>query len=119
MNLAKKCLLLLLPLLAVACNPKSQEQTAETTPPIDRETMVDLMADCFILEGVIYYQNVDSLQRAKTQEKYSELFDFYDVTVEDFQQSVNFYLKEKETSKLFLEDVNLKILEKRDSAITQ
>lgn len=101
--------------LFISCQTKKQEkvQNDSAVKIFDRETIVELSADCYIAEGEIFYAPEDSDKQAVCLQIYSNLFDKYHITKDEYMANCRHYFKDEEGTEQFMQDVMQKVAEKR------
>jgi|GEM_PF-1545232 spore germination protein GerM len=106
-------------LLFTNCTGKSstQENTQNLTKVkvISRDIMVPLVADCYLTEGMIFSAPADSNKQKMTLGLYQKLFEKYGITRNQFDHSIQYYFKNNEESKIFMDEVKIILEQKRDS----
>ena len=112
-------LVLICSLLFANCTEKSttQENAPNLTKSkvIPRDIMVPLVADCYLTEGIIFSAPADSNKQKMTLGLYQKLFEKYGITRNQFEHSIQYYFKQNEESKIFMDEVKVILEQKRDS----
>ena len=80
---------------------------------INRNTMVDIIAESYIIESVIH-TSPDSIDKpTMTNLYYCELFNRYHITKEQFISSMEYYISEQSSAEKLLSDASERIAKKR------
>lgn len=93
----------------------NQQHLEENIPLIEREMMIQLLTESYIVEGVIFTSPSDMNKSALTRHLYAELFEKYNITSKEFEYAIRYYCKNKEKSKILLDEVKLALENQRDS----
>lgn len=104
--------LLLIPamLLAAGCHKKQVQKKPDNLIP--RNTMVNLIAESYLIEGLVCFNPPDTLNRLEsTWGLYNDLFHRYHVTREQFNTSMQYYMGD--------EDVINKIMAEADGLLAK
>lgn len=109
-------LLIIVIVLLNACNKK--QLTPKPGNLIPYENIVDIMAESYIIESMVYYLPPDSDKTAITRSLYSNLFVKNDITKDQYNASIKYYLAEKNSADQLLKAVSEKIDQKRKLYIT-
>ncbi len=107
-------LFLLIPMLLFfnGCHKKQVQEKPEGL--IDRNTMVEIIAESYIIESIVAYNPADSVNRFKTtKEYYKDLFDRHHVTREQFNKSVEYYMGDEDDADKILSEASQIIIKKR------
>lgn len=105
--------ILLATLLMFGCHNKRQVQE-KPDHLISRNTMVNLIADCYIIESSIQTLTGDTIDKnTLSRQYYKELFNRYGVTREQFISSVEYYIGEESSAEKILSDASDVIVRKR------
>ena len=111
--------ILLIPimLLAVSCHKKQVQKKPDNL--INRSTMVNIIAESYIIESIVSYNPEDTVQRLdRTRAYYKDLFNRYHVTREQFHASVQYYMgDEDQATKILTEAADLVTKKKKELAI--
>ena len=100
-------LFLILPLL-FSCYNVNKQVIEKPDPFLSRESMVELLTDIQLAEGIIIYNRsnkVNNFDRYKDS-LYSTIFRNHDVTYEIFKENINYYNTDPE----FMEDIYEEVL---------
>ena len=119
----KKSLLFLLVMLVcfiTACNKKQLQKKPENLIPIDKMTAI--FSDILLIENTINMAPVDSNRERMMNMYYSHLFQYHNITKEQFQKSIDYYLSnENDVTKIFdavnveLQNIEKEYLEENES----
>ncbi len=81
---------------------------------IERNTMVEIIAESYIIESIVAYNPEDSVNRFKTtKEYYKELFDRHHVTRDQFNKSIEYYMGDEDDADKMLSEASQIIIKKR------
>lgn len=97
--------------LISACNKKQLMPKPNNLIPYDK--MVNVMAESYVIESMVYYLSPDSDKVTITRSLYSNLFNKYNITNDQFRTSIKYYLAEKSSADKILKSVSENISEKR------
>jgi hypothetical protein len=103
--------LFIIAVLLSACNKKQLMPKPNNLIPYDK--MVDIMAESYVIESMVYYLSPDSDKVTITRSLYSNLFNEYNITNDQFRTSIKYYLAEKSSADKILQSVSENIAEKR------
>ncbi|MBQ7489680.1 MAG: DUF4296 domain-containing protein [Bacteroidales bacterium] len=102
-------------LMTAGCSSPTKEYSPAPHRIIDRDTMVMILAESYIAEGEIFYAPEDSDKQAICKQLYSNIFQKYGITKEEYIENSNYYLKQPEESDFFMKDVMSKVEEQRQA----
>ena len=112
--------ILIIPLVALAtgCHKKQVQKKPDNL--ISRNTIVNVIAECYIIESVVGYNPSDTVNRfMSTKAYYKDLFDRYNITREQFNASIQYYMgDEDQADKILSEASALVSKKKKEMAIT-
>lgn len=108
--------LLFLALVLCACNKK--QLTPRPDNLIEFEKMVDIMAESYVIESMVYFLPPDSDKTTITRSLYSDFFLKNNITKDQYNASIKYYLAEKNSAELLLKNVSDKIDQKRKLYVT-
>lgn len=94
-----------------ACNKKQLMPKPDDLIPYDK--MVNVMAESYVIESMVYYLSPDSDKVTITRSLYSNLFNKYNISNDQFRTSIMYYLAEKSSAEKILKSVSENISEKR------
>ncbi len=99
-------------LLTTSCDRKQQELPADLIP---RDKMKDIIVDAWILENSIqfWYKDSDKLDSIAAG-LYTDLFEKYDISKEQFINSSEFYLHNEANAEGFVKECIQRLDERRD-----
>ena len=103
--------LFVISLVFISCKNKRQVPPAELIP---YETMLDVLAESYIIEAMTNFSNMEINRYGYTRELYQDLFDEYQITEEQYETSIRYYVSEKEQAMKLYEDVAKKIEERKE-----
>lgn len=103
--------ILVITVLLSACNKKQLMPKPSNLIPYDM--MVNVMAESYVIESMVYYLSPDSDKVTITRSLYSNLFNKYNITNDQFRTSIKYYLAEKSSADKILKSVSDNISEKR------
>lgn len=109
--------LLLITVLFCACNKKQLTPKPDHLIPFDK--MVNVMAESYVIESMVYYLPPDSDKTTITRSLYSDLFTKNKITKDQFNASIKYYLAEKTSAERILNAVSNKIDQKRKLYVTE
>ncbi|GEM_PF-760711 len=109
--------LLLITVLFCACNKKQLTPKPGNLIPFDK--MVNVMAESYVIESMIYYLPPDSDKTIITKSLYSDLFTKNKISKDQFNSSIKYYLAEKSSAERILKAVSNKIDQKRKLYVTE
>jgi hypothetical protein len=104
-------LIFVVTVLLSACNKKQLMPKPDNLIPYDK--MVNVMAESYVIESMVYYLPPDSDKVTITRSLYSNLFNKYKITNFQFTSSIKYYLAEKTSADKILQSVSDNIAEKR------
>lgn len=84
---------------------------------IPYEQMVEITANSYIIESMVYFLPPDSDKVRISRNLYYHLYEEQKVTKDQFVSSVNYYVSEKKMADKFLRDVQENVTLKRDDFI--
>ena len=112
--------ILLIPIMMIAagCHKKQVQKRPDNL--ISRNTIVNIIAECYIIESMVSYNPPDTINRFEsTKAYYKDLFNRYNVTREQFNTSVQYYLgDEDQANKILTEASELVIKKKKEMDVT-
>lgn len=77
------------------------------------DNMVKVISDSYVIESMIYYISPDSDKVSITRSLYSDLFNRYNITKEQYTSSIKYYLAEKSSADKLLKSVSDNIAVRR------
>jgi len=87
-----------------------QEKVVEAPPPINKEQMVNIITDIQLVEAKLNYEKRDDVRKQKLTEKYYEsVFSKYNISEEEFEESLYYYKKDIEALDQIYSDVITKL----------
>lgn len=103
--------------ILVHCGNRSNKEikNRDNEKIIDYDVMVNLLIDCYLTEGKLFTAVPQESKREYTHYFYRELFQKYAITDYQFQISIDYYLREKETAEAFMEEVTMRLNYLKDS----
>lgn len=101
----------LIALLVSGCNKKQLMHKPDNLIPFDN--MVKVISDSYVIESMIYYISPDSDKVSITRSLYSDLFNRYNITKEQYTSSIKYYLAEKSSADKLLKSVSDNIAVRR------
>jgi hypothetical protein len=106
-------LILLALLLFVGCEQKKEEQVPADVIP--REQMIDIMVDAWFMESVIH-NTIKEYERLEpvSVSMYKDFFEEHDITKEQFEQSIKYYMRDDETSQEFVQECSQRFEERKE-----
>lgn len=106
-------LILLALLLFVGCEQEKEEQVPADVIP--REQMIDIMVDAWFMESVIH-NTIKEYERLEpvSVSMYKNFFEEHDITKEQFEQSIKYYMRDDETSQEFVQDCSQRFEERKE-----
>lgn len=110
--------LLIIPLMALAtgCHKKQVQEKPENLIP--RNTMVKMVAECFVIENMVGYNPADTVNRFEsTKAYYKDLFNRYQVTREQFNTSIRYYFGDEDMAEKILNEANAIITKQKNELI--
>lgn len=113
-------LLLLIPvlLLAVSCHKKQVQKKPDNL--ISRNTMVNIIAESYIIESIVSYNPADTLYRyERTKSYYKDLFNRYHVTREQFNSSILYYMGDEDQANKILSEASDLVSKKKKEMVIQ
>lgn len=89
-------------LLISGCGQKKEEQIPADVIP--REQMIDIMVDAWFMESVIH-NTIKEYERLEpvSVSMYKDFFEEHNITKEQFEQSIKYYMRNDETSQEFVQ----------------
>lgn len=101
-------------ILMLCCGCKSKKQVLDKPEGlIPRSTMVEIIAECYMIEGTIETAPEGQNRADLTRSYYKDLFKRYNITKEQFVNSVNYYVSEESSAKKLLSDASDLVMKKR------
>ena len=101
-------------LFFVSCEQKNEEQVVPADV-IPREQMIDIMVDAWFMESVIH-NTIKEYERLEpvSVSMYKNFFEEHDITKEQFEQSIKYYMRDDETSQEFVQDCSQRFEERKE-----
>lgn len=89
-------------LISAGCGQKNKEEIPEDVIP--REQMIDIMVDTWFMESVIH-NTIKEYERLEpiSVSMYKEFFEEHDITKEQFEHSIEYYMRDDESSQEFVQ----------------
>ena len=105
-------LIILTLLLFVGCEQKKEERVPADVIP--REQMIDIMVDAWFMESVIHntikeYERLDPVSVSM----YKEFFEEHNISKEQFENSIKYYMRDDESSQEFVKDCSQRFDERK------
>ena len=116
MNKIKTILIALVAFLTCFSGCNSKKQVMEKPDHlINRITLVNILADSYLIESTLQITPVDSVigKTEMARLYYKDLFDRYQITNEQFESSVAYYISEEKSAEKLLNDVAALIVSKK------
>lgn len=110
--------LLLIPImmLAAGCHKKQVQKKPDNL--ISRNTMVKILADCYVIESIVSFNPADTLNRYQsTKAYYKELFNRYQITREQFNTSLQYYMGDEDQSSKILSEASELVAKKKKEMV--
>ena len=101
-------LLLLLTVLALTACHKKQLQD-KPTDLIAYPKMIDIITDIYMIEGISFYTPYDSARTEKMVGLYRWLFEEHQISKEQLQSSLTYYLSDEDQAKKMLAEAKEKV----------
>jgi len=118
MNNKKRWVLALLILMFLGgCHKNQKLDKPENL--ISRDVMVEMMADSYILESMIYIAPSEVHTEHYSEQLYAQMLKKYNVTKETFVASLIYYLGEKDMATAFLQDAAELMTQRRNTYYTE
>ena len=111
--------ILIIPLMALAtgCHKKQVQEKPEKLIP--RNTIVKMVAECFVIENMVGYNPADTVNRFEsTKAYYKDMFDRYQVTREQFNTSIQYYFGDEDMAEKILNEANAIITKQKNELVT-
>lgn len=117
-NLANKLLkkiLFVLTMLVLFSGCKSKKQVMEKPDKlINRVTLVNILAESYLIESTLQMVPKDSINKEDLARLYyKDLFDRYQITNEQFESSIAYYISEEKSAEKLLNDASALIVSKK------
>lgn len=117
-NLANKLLkkiLFVLTVLVLFSGCKSKKQVMEKPDKlINRVTLVNILAESYLIESTLQMVPKDSINKEDLARLYyKDLFDRYQITNEQFESSIAYYISEEKSAEKLLNDASALIVSKK------
>ena len=117
-NITRKIQTATLVLLAVAAlfsGCKSKKQVMEKPDKlINRVTLVNILAESYLIESTLQMTPKDSIKKEDLARLYyKDLFDRYQITNEQFESSIAYYISEEKSAEKLLNDASALIVSKK------
>ena len=90
-----------------ACNKKQLQKKPENLISTDKIT--DIISDILLIESMINTIPADSNKMQMINTYYSDLFKRYNVTKEEFEESIDYYLSNEDDVAKIFDEVNVKL----------
>lgn len=89
-------------LITAGCGQKNKEEIPADVIP--REQMIDIMVDAWFMESVIH-NTIKEYERLEpiSVSMYKEFFEEHDITKERFEHSIEYYMRDDESSQEFVQ----------------
>ena len=100
-------------LVLSGCNDKKKVMKK---PPhlINRITLVNILAETYLIESTLQMTIPDSVSKEELARRYyKDLFDRYQITSEQFESSVAYYVSEEKSAEKLLNDASALIVNKK------
>lgn len=106
---------MLLCILFVSCKDKKHVMQKPDNL-ISRISLVNILAESYIIESSLHLSpNNDSITKDELARRYyKELFDRYQITNEQFESSIAYYISEEKSAEKLLNDASAIIINKRN-----
>ena len=96
-----------------ACNSKKQVME-KPDHLINRITLVNILAESYLIESTLQLTKPDSIGKSDLARLYyKDLFDRYQITNEQFESSVAYYISEEKSAEKLLNDAAALIVSKK------
>lgn len=106
-------LISLLIFMMSSCGPKSEEKVPADVIP--REQMIDIMVDAWFMESVIHNSIKDYEKlNAVSVTMYAKFFEDHGISKEQFTHSIEYYMRDEETSEAFIQDCSKRFDERKE-----
>ena len=102
-------------MLFSSCGSDTSYSDSKPDRFLSEDTMIMLMAECYIAEGEIFHAPQDSDKQKLTEQIYSNIFHKYGISKEDYIANSNFYLKKRGESDELMKEVMHKVEEARNN----
>ncbi len=115
MNKLSHIILILLAVATLLTGCHDKKQVMEKPDKlINRITLVNILAESYLIESTLQMSGVDSLGKDKrAQLYYKDLFDRYHITNEQFESSIAYYISEEKSAEKLLNDASALIISKK------
>lgn len=113
----KKILYILIAIcMFCCCNCRSKKQVLDKPDDlIARSTMVNIIAESYIIESTVHLANDTINKRELTRLYYKDLFNRYKITREQFIHSIDYYVSEEGSAERLLTEASNLIAKKREA----
>lgn len=106
-------LISILILLVSGCGEKNNEKVPDDVIP--REQMIDIVVDAWFMESVIHntikvYERLDFV----SETLYVEFFEEHKITKEQFTHSIEYYMRDDESSQEFVQECSKRFEERKE-----
>lgn len=109
-----KIIALLCGILLLCCGCHNKKQVLDKPEGlIPRSTMVEIIAECYMIEGTIHTSPPEEDRFELTRAYYKDLFQRYHITKEQFVNSVNYYVSEESSAEKLLSEASDLVMKKR------
>lgn len=105
--------LLTMIVLLTGCDNKKQ-MMKKPDNLINRITLVNILADSYLIESTLQMTPPDSISKEElARQYYKDLFERYQITGEQFESSVTYYISEEKSAEKLLNDAATLIVSKK------
>lgn len=99
--------------LLTGCDNKKQ-MMKKPDNLINRITLVNILADSYLIESTLQMTPPDSISKEElARQYYKDLFERYQITSEQFESSVTYYISEEKSAEKLLNDAATLIVSKK------
>lgn len=102
--------------VSISCKSNREDRTPDNIIP--RDTLTHILAETYLIESEVHEGlHVHEQKQNATRMLYNELFKKHNITQQDFEQSVHYYLSKKEMAEPFLRECDSILMTMKDDFI--
>lgn len=115
MNKSTTFVILFMTLICFLTSCGNKKQVLEKPDKlINRVTLVNILAESYLIESTLQVTAQDSIPKKElARQYYKNLFDRYQITQEQFENSITYYISEEKSAEKLLNDASSLIVSKK------
>lgn len=103
-------------IFSVSCKSNKEDATPDNIIP--RDSLTYILAESYLIESEVHEGlHIHEQKQNATRMLYDELFKKHNITQEEFEQSVKYYLSDKELAEPFLRECDSILITMKDDFI--